>query len=378
MNNNYKEQTLNNLGIYELRELARKVGVSSPTTKKREDLEREILLINNGELSPTKSSNRGRPPKTISNVDKYLDIFIPKEFIETTLKNKNDERLSNALQFKKRESLDEADNLHSFSGYVRTTSSNYYYFRDVNNYETVISVPEQLVKKYDVKVGDLLVGNARKMTSSDFYILTEILNVNYLGKSKNNLVDIDDIILDDCPLNIFSNTKLGNKVVVVNENFKDGMLKLKDKVLPFQNDFRIVFLAVNISTYTKLLLKKDFVGELIFSSMNDYPQSHYEAVTNAINHVENLMKEGEKVIFVVYDIMGVLNSIESYLALENDKVTFQGSYEAAKIVKTLFNLGRVLSNKGCCTVFTNCLTQEQDNHFYKNDLIKDADVIVNL
>lgn len=38
----YKEEVLTNLGVYELRELARQLGVSAPTTKKENNLNRRF------------------------------------------------------------------------------------------------------------------------------------------------------------------------------------------------------------------------------------------------------------------------------------------------------------------------------------------------
>ena len=60
----FKEEILKSLGVYELRELARRLGVSSPTTKKRKQLEQEILKISKGEqIAEGKKTNKGRPPK---------------------------------------------------------------------------------------------------------------------------------------------------------------------------------------------------------------------------------------------------------------------------------------------------------------------------
>ena len=42
-NMDFKKETLKELGVYELRELARMLGVPSPTTKRREELEEDII-----------------------------------------------------------------------------------------------------------------------------------------------------------------------------------------------------------------------------------------------------------------------------------------------------------------------------------------------
>ena len=68
----YKEQNLQQLSIYELRTIARQIGVKSPTTKKHSELVESILKIQNGEERAF-STKKGRPPKVINFVNQPLD-----------------------------------------------------------------------------------------------------------------------------------------------------------------------------------------------------------------------------------------------------------------------------------------------------------------
>ena len=59
---NIDEITMRNMGIFDLRNLARDVGVLSPTTCKKEELIEKILQILSGEKEPQVPKNRqGRP-----------------------------------------------------------------------------------------------------------------------------------------------------------------------------------------------------------------------------------------------------------------------------------------------------------------------------
>ena len=62
-------EILNTLGIYELRELARSIGVSSPTTKKREQLCTEILDISSGAVKVGAKQNKKGPSAKNNNKD---------------------------------------------------------------------------------------------------------------------------------------------------------------------------------------------------------------------------------------------------------------------------------------------------------------------
>ena len=54
--NNYTRDNLDKLGIYELRTLAREVGVYSPTTLKKNELMDQILNIVSGKEKPDRKS----------------------------------------------------------------------------------------------------------------------------------------------------------------------------------------------------------------------------------------------------------------------------------------------------------------------------------
>ncbi len=57
---------LDDLSIFALRDLARRTGVSSPTSKKKSDLIQQIIDIREGRLAPVGRTKQGRPPKCYS------------------------------------------------------------------------------------------------------------------------------------------------------------------------------------------------------------------------------------------------------------------------------------------------------------------------
>lgn len=59
-------QNLEKYSIYELRQIARSMGVKSPTTKKHSQLIDEIKKIQNKEIAPIKTT-KGRPAKVLNN-----------------------------------------------------------------------------------------------------------------------------------------------------------------------------------------------------------------------------------------------------------------------------------------------------------------------
>lgn len=374
----YKEEVLKNLGVYELRELARNVGVSSPTTKKRKQLEQEILKISKGELLPqSKKTNKGRPPKSIKKVENVLDVFVPKELLEIKLTKKEDEKINEILRFNSNSDYDFEK--YDVSGFVRKTVSGYLYFKINGIVDECVSIPLEVANQYSIMQGDKIVGKARKSPSENYYVLEEITLLNDDSPVANrNLEDIEQIVLRDVPIKNLEGVYEGNNVLFINETLKDGVLKIKELIKPLENTYKIVVVASNITTYTKLLIEQNLKAEVICSLIEDHPALAYETSLNAINHVDMLLREGKKVILVVFDIFSLLNGIETFFDLENQRQTHQEHIEATRIVKKLFNYGKVLENNASVTVLSNCLMHETEDQFYKNELIKNADKILRI
>ena len=80
MDNNLSVEKLNSLGIYELRTIARQIGVYSPTTLKKGEIIEKIQNIITGKEKPSdKKSKQGRPAKGITKLNDIMDIFIPQK-----------------------------------------------------------------------------------------------------------------------------------------------------------------------------------------------------------------------------------------------------------------------------------------------------------
>lgn len=373
----YKEEVLKNLGVYELRELARRIGVSSPTTKKRKQLEQEILKISKGEANPViKKNNKGRPPKSIKKMENMLDVFVPKELLEVTLNKKIDNEIGQMIQF--HSNSDEDEELYDVWGYVRKTVSEYYYFKTSSSQECV-SIPQEVVNEFGLLEGDKLVAKAKKLPTERYYVLKQILSINgHEPVCPRVMGDIEQLVIAETPIKKLEGVYEGNNVLFINDNLKDGFLKIKEIVSPLAKEYTIVAFAPNISVYTKLLIEKEFDGQLIYSLMEDHPAMAYEAATNAANYVNVLLAEGKKVILVLFDLFGLLSGIETFFAIENQHQTHQERIMATRIVKKMFNFGKVLENKASVTVLANCLMHETEESFYKNELIKSADKILKI
>lgn len=75
-----KISDLQQLRIHELRDLARKMGVNAPTSKKKEEIIDEIMKIMNGESMPfSNSTKKGRPVRNNSDNFDVVDFILPNQ-----------------------------------------------------------------------------------------------------------------------------------------------------------------------------------------------------------------------------------------------------------------------------------------------------------
>jgi transcription termination factor Rho len=65
---NYSIEELNQKNIFELRDLAKEVGVPSPTKLHKNELVEMIFNISSGKIAPPATPRRGRPPKPVESV----------------------------------------------------------------------------------------------------------------------------------------------------------------------------------------------------------------------------------------------------------------------------------------------------------------------
>ena len=180
---------LSKLGVYELRDLARQVGVKSPTTKVRAELCDLILKIQNGEIEPNqKNLTKGRPPKSVSKVFSFADQNFQ-------LLNKLSPTASlNQANFNMMY-LNDKVKVEGYLIYLNGKLCFYNKTLSVND-TILITMPESYVLKYNLIQGDKIVGVAdSSKTNYDFVKLLSVNNIDVENFDANrNFVDTNRAI----------------------------------------------------------------------------------------------------------------------------------------------------------------------------------------
>ena len=296
------EEQLQELGIFALRELARRTGVNSPTSKKKDELIKEIVEINNGVKKPQTVTKLGWPPKSygydISNIFSY---------------NKNQTISNDNVIVLNQDVSVEDDNLLRCRGVVEILSSTVAFlwmFKDGKYFNFYI--PNALIENYNLKSGDscfvLVETKDGQMIVKDLLTVNSIPIAKYSGKRKDffkidHIQNKEEILFKS---NKFSNIKInkGENFYIYGSNPNENT----DFVINLLNDVKIdnrVYLNVSIVEKTKHILNKFNSTELYVANLTDDLEMVRRVITLATERLMRVLEDGEDVLIVIDDVVSL-------------------------------------------------------------------------
>lgn len=346
----YTENDLKRYSIYQLRYVARHVGVRSPTTKKREELIAKILAIQNGEIEPYFALNsKGRPAK---------ECFMPNESNGTAVIYGIECDMSGDLVFRKPVPEYEGDGYTKVSGFV--LESNYQYFLiNFDNpmmVERVAFIPKDFADYNGIREGDKLVCEARYDSDFSMMRVQRVLVLNDCEFQRKGRPIFENMT----PLYTKGEIDFESKFPIVNEIKRTAPLcygdrglivgdkrgRLYSMFLPVAisvgDSAKVIMLTLNETPERVNEIKKvgDDKFELFYSTFSDAPNRQLYIVKMAINYVKRLVERGENVILFITDLEDI------YQGHLDDETMYS--------IKTFFAMARNLAEFGSCTIVGGC------------------------
>ena len=281
---NYTKESLDKLGIYELRTIAREIGVYSPTLLKKDEIINKILNIINGVEEPyVKTTKQGRPPKAISQLTDLAGIFSQQSkdnFVYST-----DYKKDYKCSFRSNLNYS-TDGALSFAGYFHKVNDHAIVHKDIN--EAKIIIKPVLFCEYGLKEGDFIEGNCSYKNEDKCYVVDSIKSIN--GEFPNKFVERQDFY--NLPY------EFAKKYVALEKNkYSSINSKIIDKICPLTFGARVIVNFAKNSFMENLEELYDISNsnvELMFITVNDEPEIIQEIKNKypKIKVVEKLMKEG--------------------------------------------------------------------------------------
>lgn len=364
------ELEVKKLGIFELRGLAREVGVPSPTTKKREELIENILeRINKGQLDEVVVTKKGRPFKKLAVVDNLLNSMTMQDKFSNQTKLVSFEDILSFAQVMPVIS-NVANQIGQFNGIIRkNASSDIFMFYDFETAQAIF-LPNELEFVSLIQNGDDVECKAKKINNNQ-YIATEITSINGMkpGEYKASHIDLGEQIISSASLNFADkNVFVGRRnLSIVKENFyeNENFDKLASKAV--KEGYKIVYLSLNSSIEDQIKLRS-CQGKVLSTKFDDQCVQSLNKALDCISLCENLVSHGEKVLLIIPDIINVVRALD-YCFIDQAKM-YGHSMQSIIVAQKILSLGRAYKSGANITIMLCCDENDVNDEFVTNQLIK--------
>ena len=213
------------LRIHELRDLARKMGVKSPTTLKREELIAEINKIMQGESKPYIKANRqGRPARNQSSNFNVNDLFVPKfeDFLDEEsrpyTRNSFDDYTWEVAMPQVVYTNETNTSVEACEGYVDIRKG----FGMLRNKDFLPRISDKylspiIIKKYNLKSGDLVEGSSKFVSDDKPEVLVDVKSaVIHRNFDFDSEESVQGRVINNVPY--MQTLQLGGKYQIVAQN----------------------------------------------------------------------------------------------------------------------------------------------------------------
>ena len=373
-----------NMGIYDLRNYARHIGVKSPTTLKRDELIHRINEIIEGSAPKETLSKKGRPPKHKADSNFMLDMIIPDNLFNSS----NDDRYKSFANDMFKEDLNKYHNMlfegsgsvktenMVFSGYFDNYSNDFGiayfkgYMSGYNKENTIITL--ELIEKYNLRRGDYVVGSAKYIPSKNIMLATDIETIN--GETAKELKDRRNFadIMPAFPKNAVNfekcndiNLKIAQKYCPIAEGSRTYIVKYQtEEYQTFVED--LLESLSNQNNLNTILVSIDDSPEDIYHIMERFPsieicerrpsqtrEQFFEQVDMATQNAMSKVEYDKKMAIVLYNANSFYNALVESIILTNKVSQTEASVVATNKLKDMFNLAKNCGDSSLTMILIN-------------------------
>lgn len=306
------KERLDKKNIHEVRQIARAIGVSSPTFGKKERIIDDILSIASCETEPAARTTRGAPPKSSD----YDEILVGD--IKECIKHHN--LLKEGTQ-DANDSYEVSDGTtNEICGGILVKAEKLFYLR-VNGClpgPDDVYVHESFINRFHLREGDFVKGECRRKSPDKFAGLTKILSVN--GYSPDSVLRRDFAKLTPVypnkriqvaksgkdiaarMIDMFAPVGYGQRAVI-SASANSGKLTLLKQIIggtSLNENLAIVVFVVAGSLEEITDIERTACGaEVFYTTFDMEPEQHLKAADFVMTYCKNAVELGENVMLVV-------------------------------------------------------------------------------
>lgn len=402
----YTKEALEDLGIYELRSVARQVGVYSPSILKKEDLIKKILLVLTGKEEPyVKKNKQGRPAKNIFSINEMLNIFMPNNNNNVSYKIEN--RLNNQIDAKLMQDIEKLpEGKQHFSGWFKPQETGFGIIYKLGYCSPNLSdnyfVTQKLIKLFNLKLGDYVEGLCSVIGEDKPLIVTNIktINSNYVevAVDRPNFETLPAIYAEK-QIKFFSSNKIDFKImdrlspmglgsrtnILFNKNFDptEYIIELLN-LLSLNNNLKTLVL-------TNELRPEDFVeiksrahqAEYIDFNNKTYEQL-FELFEVKINNAVRTIENGDNYVLFLLNTDKLLTFFKNYYLIKANCTEQQADVFAVTKLKEILLLAKNTDKNISLTIVSINCTDASLLDLFNNSInfnsvpIENTDIFLNI
>lgn len=347
----FDKELLQQSSIFELRNIARDIGVYSPTIYKKEELIEKIFQIVNGEVKPyIPKSKQGRPPKSLSTPSRksVFDMILPTDEVEYTIEESSMPCLSESVrEFLEDDKVRTKTNF-DIEGTLEITKYGYGFVRQTGKQYSAFSgayVSINMLKQNCLKNGDYITGKAKLLEDDKPLVMYEIISINNGQRSYGDFENLE-VVYAQTKLNLnceIDNFVVGgtNLIIYDKENNKSAY----DYINKLSKSNKTIFVKIEANKEQELLLS-EIQSEKYYTTMIQKPAEHISVLNLALSRAKNIATQNEDVVLYIDSIDKVMknqNSVNGNNLLDIKANTFD-------IIKILSMSARQFAQKGSITV----------------------------
>ncbi len=377
----YTEDELNKMTVFQLREVARDIGVRSPTSKKKEDIIAQYRGIAEGEIMPTRTTRGRRPvnkPRELEDDGKQEKKPAPQDDGKGGKRRQERDNVQSGSQ-SNAPSDEPQDELEEKHGVLDIHADGYGFLRAENceygNKDTYVSA--KLIKSMGLRAGDKVVGRARRNAENKPPALVTVEEVN--GNPPENLryrPNFDNLvpIYPDERLRLELKTGKsdfaircidlvapigkGQRAMIVSppKAGKTTLLKkIANSISVNYPDVLLFVLLVDERPEEVTDMQRSINGEVIYSTFDETPEHHCKSAELLIERAKRNVELGKDVVIIMDSLTRLARAYN--LTIPPTGRTLSGGIDPGALhsPKRFFGSARNIENGGSLTIIATAL-----------------------
>lgn len=385
---NLSREVLINMNLLELRDLARELGVHSPTVLKKEELVDKTLALINGEAEPITKSRRGRPPKPITDIKHLVGVLNENNMGEikekdtdkaTVISKGTTYRIKSATPKFEEETENIDDDTSDREGVLEIHNDGYGFLR-VDNYEPGEKdayISNAQIKKFSLRRGDMVKGKVRSVRDNRYDAVIKIISVNGVSadnfryrRNFDDLVPIypkERLVLETShssgdiairSIDLISPIGKGQRAMIVSPP-KAGKTTLLKKIAQSISenypDVHLIVLLIDERPEEVTDMQRSIKGEVVYSTFDELPEHHTRIAELVLARAKRLVESNKDVVIVLDSLTRLARAYN--LTVPPTGRTLSGGIDPGALYapKRFFGSARNIEGGGSLTIISTTL-----------------------